>query len=145
MLSGKYLWAEVQRFSRSDFMRALGLQLLAATSVLMIAALILMRVTLSNLEKSRVESESVQDTLLQITTIESRLMDFDGAWNNYRVTGNAWFLTRITDDTNDLHAALNLLKYSLRNDPLQMQRHKAIASLVKRRDALNVYLFDPTR
>lgn len=135
--------AELQRFARSPAMQSLGLQILAATSVLMIAALILMSVTLSNLKDSRRESEAAQDTLLQITTIESRLMDFDGTLNGYALSGNAWYLRRMKDDRNELHEALNKLRVSVQNDPLQVQRHKAIAALVDRRDQLNTYLLDP--
>jgi CHASE3 domain sensor protein len=124
-------------------MRALGLQMLAATSVLMIAALLLMSVTLSHLKESRQDSEAMQDTLLQITTIESRLMDFDGAWNGYVLSGNPWYLQRIKDDHSELYRALSQLKQSLRNDALQMERHKAIAALVSKRDALNDYLQNP--
>ena len=143
MSSGKYLLDEVQRFARSDFMRSLGLQLLTVTLVLMIAALLLMSVTLSKLQENRVESEAMQDTLLEITTIESRLMDFDGAWNGYVLSGNKWYLQRITDDRNELHGALNKLRFSLLKDSLQMERYQSISALVERRDALNTYLLDP--
>jgi len=145
MMRVRSLWMEVQQYARSEFMHALGLQLLAATSVLMIAALILMGVSLSNLKTSRVQGEALQDTLLEITTIETRLIDFDATWNNYRDTGNVWFMTRIAEDTDDLHGALTKLAQSLRNDPVQMQRHKDLAGLVAKRDVLNRSLYDPAR
>ena len=124
-------------------MQSLGLQIVAATSVLMIAALILMSVTLTNLKNSRRDSEATQDTFLQVTTIESRLMDFDGALNGYVLSRNAWYLRRMKDDHNELHDALNKLKVSVQNDSLQLQRHNAIASLVGQRDRINAYLLDP--
>ncbi len=133
----------LQRLSRSGSLRSLGVPLLAVTSALLIAALILMSMTLSNLKDSRRQSEAMQDTLLELTTIESRLMDFDGALSGYALSGIPWYQIRMKDDYNELHGALAKLGHSLKDDPAQLRRYKSLVALVQKRDAYNAYLTKP--
>ncbi len=133
----------LQKLSRSGTLRSLGLQLLAVTSVLLIAALILMSMTVSKLQDSRRHSEATQDTLLEITTVESRLVDFDGALDGYTLSGIPWYRKRMTDDHNEMHAALDKLGRSLHHDHGQLRHYKAIVALVAERDALDTYLSKP--
>ena len=137
------LKTELVQFSRSGAWHSLGWQVLIATAVLIVAALILISVTLSNLEQSTKESNATQDTLLQITTVESRLIEFDGALNEYALIGNPSSQTRMKHDQADLHASLIQLKRSLRNDPLQLQRYDGLMSLIGKWDALVNYLGQP--
>jgi CHASE3 domain sensor protein len=133
----------LQRLFRSGLLRSLGVPLLAVTSALMIAALVLMGMTLSNLKDSRRQSEAAQDTLLELTTIESRLMDFDGALSGYALSGIPWYQMRMKDDHSELQAALAKLGHSLRNDPEQLRRYKSIVTQIAKRDAYNAYLTKP--
>ena len=137
------LKTQLVRFSRSGAWHSLGWQVLIATAALMVAALILMSITLSNLKQSTGESKATQDTLLQITTVEARLIEFDGALNEYALIGNPSSQTRMKNDQVDLHASLNQMKHSLQNDPLQLQRYNALMSLIWKRDALDTYLSQP--
>lgn len=133
----------LQKFARSGAVRSLGVQLLVVTSVLLLASVIMMSMTLSNLKDSRRQSEAMQDTLLEITTIESRLMDFDGALSGYALSGIPWYQIRMKDDHNELQGALAKLGHSLKDDPEQLRRYKSIVALVQKRDAYNDYLTKP--
>ena len=122
----------LQRFSRTGTWHSLGLQVLIATAVLIVAAPILMTITLSNLKQSMIESKATQDTLLQITTIESRLIEFDGALSAYALSGDPWYRPKMKTDKADLHASLNQMKHSLQNDPPQLQRYNALTPLTQK-------------
>jgi len=137
------LRAQLQMFSRTGVLHSLGLQLLAVTSVLMIAALILMSVTLSNLQNSQQQTEVTTDTFLEITTIESRLLSNDGALKGYALTGNPIFLKVFARSQGQLQDAMRKLSRSIGGDPIQFQRYEAIVSLVKKREALDAYLAQP--
>jgi CHASE3 domain sensor protein len=131
------------RFSRTGTWHSLGLQVLVVTAVLIVAALILMTITLSNLKQSRIESKATEDTLLQITTIESRLIEFDGALSAHALSGDPLYRVRMKADKADLYASLNQLNRSLQNDPLQLQKYNALMPLIQKWDALNNYLSQP--
>jgi CHASE3 domain sensor protein len=135
--------ARLRRFSRSEAARFLSLQLLVATTVLLVAALILMSMTLSSLRSTRTEEAAAQDTLLEITTVESRLMDTDGALSGYALSGNPWYRTRLKDDHDELHGALAKLGQSLKHDAVQLRRYQAIIGLAEKNDRLTAYLAAP--
>ncbi|MGA7711418.1 MAG: CHASE3 domain-containing protein [Rhizomicrobium sp.] len=137
------LKTELRQFSRSEAWHSLAVQVLIGTGVLIVAALIMMSVTLSNIKRSWTESKATQDTLLQITTVESRLIEFDGALSTYALNGNPWFQVRMKTDSAEIHASLNQLNQSLQSDPLQLQRYNALMSLIQKRDVLDAYLSQP--
>ena len=137
------LKTQLSRFSRSQAWHPMALQVLIGTGVLIVAALIMMSVTLSNIKRSWTESKATQDTLLQITTIESRLIEFDGALSTYALTGNPQYQVTMKIDNAEMRASLDQLNHSLQSDPLQRQRYNALLSLFRKRNALDTYLGGP--
>lgn len=140
MAATSSLRTHVQKFARGGQLHSLGMQLLAAMSVLMIAAIILMSLTLSHLKGTRQLLKDTEDTLLQITTVESRIMDFDGALSSYTLSGVPWFERRMKDDTTEEHTALEKLRVTLRNDREQMARYEDLVSIAREREQIYAYL-----
>jgi len=130
-------------FTRGSELKSLGMQILAVTAVLLLAALILMSVSLSRLAESRNEIRSAEDTILEITTTESRLMDFDGVLAAHAVSDDRWYVTRMRDDRVELDEALKKLGYSLQSDSVQMQRYRILVSLVRKHNGLEDQLSRP--
>jgi CHASE3 domain sensor protein len=121
-------------------LQSLGVQLLTATAVLMVAALILMSVTLSNLTNSREEAEATTDTMLEITTIETRMMENDAAINGFALSGGPFYQLRMRNNFREIQMVLGKLRRSLQNEPDQLAKFKTIVTLVRERDGLNAYL-----
>lgn len=136
MPAGSSLSARLARFARGSEMRGLALQLLAATAALMIAALILMSFTLSSLMDSRRQSEAMQDTMLEVTTVEARMLDAEGALNGYAVTGSQSYRKRVADNNVIVVQALNKLKRSVKNNPRLLQTYAATLEMNRQRMAI---------
>lgn len=136
MPAGSSLSAHLARFARGGEMRGLALQLLAATAALMIAALILMSFTLSSLMDSRRQSEAMQDTMLEVTTVEARMLDAEGALNGYAVTGSPSYQERVTNNNIIIVQALNKLKRSVKSDPRLLQTYAATLEMNRQRMAI---------
>jgi CHASE3 domain sensor protein len=130
-------------FARSGGIHGLRLQLVAVTVVLMVAALILMSFTLSSLKNSRMEAEITEDTMLEITTIETRMLDYEGAQYGYALSGSGIFRYRIDASYRQLNAAMNKLRHSLQEDPQQLRKYDTIVPLMQKRNAQYDYLAKP--
>lgn len=128
--------AKLLRFARTGGSNALGLQIFSVTVVMMVAALMLMSVSLSNLRDSRHESEVTEDTMLEITTVESRMLDFEGAQYGLAMSGAAVFQKRAAADDRELHDALDKLKRSLANEPEQSKKLNAVIPLIQKRNEI---------
>lgn len=145
MPAGPSLNARLYRFARSGEMKSLALQFLTATAALMIAALVLMSFTLSGLKDSRRQSEAMQDTMLEVTTVEARMLDAEGALNGYAVTGSASYQKRVSDNNVIIVQALNKLKRSVKNDPRLLQIYTATLEMNRQRMAILAGIDTPDR
>jgi CHASE3 domain sensor protein len=145
MQAGPSLSAHLARFARGGEMRGLALQLLTATAALMIAALILMSFTLSSLMDSRRQSEAMQDTMLEVTTVEARMLDAEGALNGYAVTGSSSYQERVTNNNKLIVQALNKLRRSVQNDPPLLRTYTETLELNRQRMAILAGLDRPER
>jgi len=124
-------------------LHSLAVQIFIGTAVLMVGALILMSFAFSSLKTSRVQSEAAEDRLLEITTVESRLLDTDRLLNGYVVSNDPWYLPRIEKDRSEFRAAMRLLGQGLRNDPVLFKKFKAVEDRLAKRQALYEYLALP--
>lgn len=137
--------ARLYRFASSGEMRNLALQFLTATAALMIAALVLMSFTLSGLKDSRRQSEAMQDTMLEVTTVETRMLDAEGALNGYAVTGSPSYQERVTNNDKLIVLALNKLKRSVKNDPILLRIYTETLELNRQRMAILAGIDTPER
>ena len=128
--------ATLYRFARKGGSNALGMQIFSVTVVMMVAALMLMSVSLSNLRDSRHESEITEDTMLEITTVESRMLDFEGTQYGLAISGAPVFQKRAAADDAELRNALDKLRRSLANEPGQMKKLDAIIPLLRERNQI---------
>lgn len=126
----------VRSFARSGDVGSLKQQLLIITAVLVFAALILMGSTVSNLQHSLRDSEATENTILEITTIESRLLDYSGNLVNLVDTGDSLFAARMENNRKDTDVAVRRLRYSLRNAPAELREFEGVAILFRERDRL---------
>lgn len=136
MRAGRSLSARLERFAHSGAVRSLAFQLLTATAALMIAALILMSFTLSSLKDSRRQSEAMQDTMLEVTTVETRMLDAEGALNGYAVTASPSYQERVTNNNRLIVLALNKLRRSVQNDPALLRTYTETLELNRQRMAI---------
>lgn len=121
----------------------LASQFFTVVAVLMAAALILMRFTLYGLKDSRAQGEATEDTLLEITTVDSRLIDSDFALNGYVLHPDPWFAARIASVRADTAAAMAKLQHSVAHDGDLAAQFRSIADAMKQRQALYDYLAQP--
>lgn len=121
-------------------LHTIAVQIFIGTAVLMVAALILMSFTLSSLKSSRVGAEATEDTLLEITTIESRLIDSNFALNGYVISHDPWFARRIPSNRSDLGLAMKKLGHSVEHDPEMTAMYMALANRLATRQRVYDYL-----
>lgn len=145
MQDGPSFRARLHRFARGGELRSFALQLLMATAALMIAALILMSFTLSSLMDSRRQSEAMQDTMLEVTTVEARMLDAEGSLNGYAVTGSPSYRERVTNNIQLIVLALNKLRRSVQNDEKLLQVYTSTLELNRQRMAILAGLDTPER
>jgi CHASE3 domain sensor protein len=126
-----------------DGLNSLAVEIFAITSVLMIAALILMSFSLSSLKASHVQSEATEDTLLEVTTVEARLLDTDRMLNGYAVSGEGWYLVRAEKAKKEMFKAMDKLGRSIRGDAKLVGEYKTVATTIAKRQAAYDYLFQP--
>ncbi|MDE2494071.1 MAG: CHASE3 domain-containing protein [Alphaproteobacteria bacterium] len=129
--------------ARLGALRGPRLQFLVVNGVFTVAALILMSFTLSSLSNSRREAETTEDTMLEVTTVETRMLDYEGAQYGYVLSGSTAFRDRIDADHRELTAAMAKLRYSVRNDPPQLKKFDTIVPLMHKRNALYAMLAKP--
>jgi CHASE3 domain sensor protein len=123
-------------FAASEGARSLRQQLLIVATALLIATLMIMGATLWNLKNTLRESEAAENTMLELTTVETRLVDIYGALNGYALTADAWFPQRIAGDRVDMRVAIGKLRRSLQDNPQQLKTYGEIVSLIRTQDAL---------
>jgi CHASE3 domain sensor protein len=121
-------------------LQALAVQIFTVTAVLMVAALILMSFTLSSLKTSRIRAETTEDTLLEITTVESRLVDSDRLLNGYVLSQDTWFAVRIAKTCREIDAAMKKLGRSVRRDPEMSAMYKVLVDRLAERQRTYDYL-----
>lgn len=137
------LRAHIEAFAASESARSLRQQFLIVAAAFLVATLMTMGGTLWSLKDSLRDSEAAENTMLEITTIELRLMEDQGAVNGFALTGDGWYQRKIGDDRRDLAVAMDRLKHSLQNNPAQSLRYAQIVPLVRSQDALIAYLRQP--
>jgi CHASE3 domain sensor protein len=121
---------ENQRLSVSSVhggLHSLAVQIFAVTAVLMIGALVLMSFSLSGLKTSRLDAEATENTLLEITTVESRLLDSDRELRGHAINGNPDFAARDAVIRSEIDAAMKKLGRSVAHDPAATQMYRGIA------------------
>jgi CHASE3 domain sensor protein len=124
-------------------LHSLAVQIFTGTAVLMIAALILMSFTLSSLKTSHLQAEAAEDTLLEITTIESRLLASEAALNGLVISGDARYAQRIAWGRKEIDIAMAKLARSVSQDGEMAAIYRDMAGLLARRQAAFDYLADP--
>jgi hypothetical protein len=133
----------VAGFANRGGLIPLASQIFIVTMVLMAAALILMSLTLSSLKVGRAQGEAAEDTLLEITTVDSRLIDSDFALTGHALNPDPWFVARIASVRADTGTAMNKLRHSVGEDHELVAQYKVIAARLKERQALYDYLTRP--
>lgn len=126
----------IKSFARSGGLRSLRQQLLLIAGVLVAAALILMGTSLSNLQHSLLESEAAERTILEITTIETRLVDYAGNLATLIQTGDKLFEKRLIASDQEADLAMRKLRNSLRYAPAELADFQSLGPLFKQRNAL---------
>jgi CHASE3 domain sensor protein len=121
-------------------LHSLAVQIFIGTIALMVAALILMSFTLTGFENSRMQNEAAEDTLLEITTVDARLLDSDGVLAGYVISKDPWFARRIETNRSDFRAAMAKLRHSVGNDPELYQMYQGIAERLAARQEAFEYL-----
>ena len=127
-------------FAKRSGMHSLAGQIFIGTIVLMVGALILMSFGFSSLKASRIQAEATEDTLLEITSIDARLLESDGALNGYVIGQDPWFARRIATDRSDFRAVMKKLGHSVSNNPQLYDMYKAVADSLAQRQAQFEYL-----
>lgn len=134
-------WQERAFGSAADGgLHSLAVQIFTGTAVLMIGALILMSFTLSSLKASRSQAEAAEDTLLEITTIESRLLASDGALNGLVLSGQPHFARQIATGRKNIAIAVAKLSRSVGTDPDMAALYRDVIALLTQRAAAFDYL-----
>lgn len=131
------------RFARGGGLHSLATQFYIVTAVLAFAALILMNFALSSLKASRIQSEATEDTLLEITTIEARLLESDRMLSAHAISGAPRFSRGFEQSERDIRSATNKLKRSIENDPALMEKFQVIADRLEKRQTVFKYLTQP--
>lgn len=131
------------RIASRGALHSLVEQTTIVTAALMVAALILMSFALSSLKDARSQSETTEDALLEITTVESRLLDTDRALNGGVLHDDPWFAERIAVSRSEMRIAMDKLGRSVGNDPALVRQYKTIAERLARREKLFDYLVEP--
>jgi CHASE3 domain sensor protein len=139
------LMAKFHSFAASEGARTLSQQMLIVAAVFLIAALMTMGGTLWSFKNTVLQSEVAENTMLEITTIESRLMEIQGALNGLALTGDDWFQRRIDRDRREFGHSLEKLRRSLEDNPTQAQHYAQIVQLVQSQDTLVAALRQPER
>jgi CHASE3 domain sensor protein len=132
-----------QRLSDSTVhhgLHSLAVQIFTATAVLMIGALVLMSFSVSGLKLSRLDAEATGNTLLEITTVESRLLDSDRLLKGEVINPNPHFAERYAYLRSELAAAMKKLEHSVARDPQAVQMYRAIADRLAARQQRFEYL-----
>jgi len=124
-------------------LHSLAGQIFIGTAVLMAGALILMSFGFSSLKTSRMQAEATEDALLEITTVDSRLLDSDGVLNGYVISEDPWFARRIAANRSDFRAAMTKLGQSVRSDPELAGMYNEIADRLAKRQVHFDYLAQP--
>ncbi|GAA0577325.1 hypothetical protein GCM10008942_27740 [Rhizomicrobium electricum] len=108
-------------------LHSLAVQIFTATAVLMIGALVLMSFSVSGLRVSRLDAEATGNTLLEITTVESRLLDSDRLLKGEVIRPNPSFPARNACICGEIDAAMKKLGRSVAGDPAATQMYRVIA------------------
>jgi hypothetical protein len=106
-------------------------------------ALILMSFTISRLKASLAAGEATESTLLEITSVDSRLLDSDGVLNGYVISADPWFAHRIELNRSDFRAAMAKLGNSVDNDPELYDMYLSVKDRLAKRQAYFEYLAQP--
>lgn len=138
-----FQWTHINSFAASEGGYTLRQQLFIVAIVLLFITLALMGTALSHLRDSLRESEAAEGTMLELTTIETRLADFDGDLRGYALTGDGWFQKDMDWNRNEIRLAMGSLRLSLQSDPEQLKEYREIARLIRLRDGLTAYLRKP--
>lgn len=132
-----------QRLSNSTVhggLHSLAVQIFTATAVLMIGALVLMSFSLSGLKTSRHDAEATENTLLEITTVESRLIDSDRLLRAHVISENPRFAARDAVIRSEIAAAMRKLGRSVARDPAAALIYQGICRRLAARQQLFGYL-----
>jgi hypothetical protein len=121
-------------------LHSLAGQIFIGTITLMVAALILMSIALRSFESSRMQTEAAEDTLLEITTIDARLLDSDGALTGFVISNDPWFAHRMATDRSDFRVAMTKLGHSVGSNPELYRLYQGIADRLARRQENFEYL-----
>ncbi len=136
MTAENFPHSRLRRLAIGEECRALRQQLFSAAAALLIATLVLMGTSLANLRSSLQESQAAEDSMLEITTIETRLVDFDRALAAYGLTGDQKFQVYMTQLNMQLWDAAAKLRHSLQKTPPQLKRYDEIAGMVNKWQSL---------
>jgi CHASE3 domain sensor protein len=121
-------------------LHSLAIQIFTATAVLMIGALVLMSFSLSGLKTSRHDAEVTENTLLEITTVESRLLDSDRLLNGHAISRNPAFAARSAVIAGEIDASMAKLARSVATDPVAARIYREIAGRLAARQQFFRYL-----
>lgn len=130
MTAENFPHSRLRRLALGEEGQALRQQLFSAAAALLIATLVLMGTSLANLRSSLQESEAAEDCMLEITTIESRLVDFDRALGAYALTGDARYQVFMDNTYSELGIAAAKLHHSLQNKPEQLKTYEQLAGML---------------
>jgi hypothetical protein len=106
----------------------------------MIGALVLMSFSLSGLKDSRLGAEATENTLLEITTVESRLLDSDRLLRSHVISANPDFAARNAAIGSEIDASMKKLGRSVARDPAATRMYQGIARRLADRQHFFGYL-----
>lgn len=121
-------------------LHSLAVQIFTATAVLMIGALVLMSFSLSGLKASRLGAEATENTLLEITTVESRLLDSDRLLRSHVISENPDFAAHSAALRSEIDASMAKLAHSVAPDPVAARIYQGIAGRLATRQQFFRYL-----
>jgi CHASE3 domain sensor protein len=119
-------------YIRNGGLASLGAQVMIVAAVLLLAAILLLGVNQTKLQQSFAESERADNTMLELTTVESRLIGMQAGLRGYALTGIEFYRLRQKPNIHFAKLAMAQLAASLRDDETQSRRYRELVPLFQR-------------